>query len=60
MRRFRMSYETILNTAIRPPRNEFSPEELGPKRFELEGRQYERTDYTVSESASRSFGLENV
>ena len=45
-----MSYETILNTAIRPPRNEFSPEELGPKRFELEGRQYERTDYTVGES----------
>ena len=43
-----MSYETILKTAIRPPRNKFAPEELGPKRFQVGGKQYERIDYTVS------------
>eukprot|EP00331_Platyophrya_macrostoma_P010127 CAMPEP_0176429674 /NCGR_PEP_ID=MMETSP0127-20121128/13838_1 /TAXON_ID=938130 /ORGANISM="Platyophrya macrostoma, Strain WH" /LENGTH=401 /DNA_ID=CAMNT_0017811497 /DNA_START=36 /DNA_END=1241 /DNA_ORIENTATION=- len=40
-------YEEVWKAIIRPPRDEYSLYDLGPKEFRLQGRNYKRTDFKI-------------
>lgn len=42
-----LSYESLWKAIIRPPKDDYSDDELGPKAFNCYGRDYERTDYEI-------------
>jgi hypothetical protein len=47
-RRHTMVWETIVNLVCRPPRYTYDPDDvLGPKRFRIDGRLFERIDVEV-------------
>ena len=41
------SYKDLWQAIIRPPRDIYSVSELGPAKFCLKGRLYQRTDFTL-------------
>jgi len=47
-----MVWETLVNLVCRPPRYSYDPDDvLGPKRFRIDGRLFERIDIEVAMSA---------
>ncbi len=43
-----MVWETLVNLVCRPPRYTYDPDDvLGPKRFRIDGRLFERIDVEV-------------
>lgn len=50
-----MVWETLVNLVCRPPRYVYDPDDvLGPKRFRIDGRLFERIDVEVSHAACES------
>ena len=43
----KISYETLWKAIIRPPRDEYYTDELGPSTFKLLNKTYHRKDYTI-------------
>ena len=43
----KISYEVLWKAIIRPPRDDYKIENLGPKMFRFNGRVYQRTDYEI-------------
>ena len=43
----KISYETLWKAIIRPPRDEYFTDELGPNSFKLLSKIYIRKDYTI-------------
>ena len=41
------SYDDLWKAVIRPTRDEYSDSELGPEKFEIKGKFYKRTDFTL-------------
>ncbi|MCQ2820946.1 MAG: alpha/beta fold hydrolase [archaeon] len=42
------SYEDLWKAVIRPNRDEYSEEELGPEKFEIKGKLFKRTDFSIT------------
>ena len=40
-------YEQLINAIIRPPRAEYDPRDMGPKRFQISGFKFQRVDITL-------------
>jgi len=43
----KVGYSDLVDAIIRPPRAEYSMDELGPMNFQLRGRHYERSDFQI-------------
>eukprot|EP01016_Furgasonia_blochmanni_P019637 TRINITY_DN2194_c0_g1_i1.p1 TRINITY_DN2194_c0_g1~~TRINITY_DN2194_c0_g1_i1.p1 ORF type:complete len:373 (+),score=71.56 TRINITY_DN2194_c0_g1_i1:143-1261(+) len=43
--KFKNGYEDLWKAIIRPPKDEYNIEDLGPKLFSLNGKKYKRTDF---------------
>lgn len=41
------SYDDLWKAVIRPPRDEYEDNELGPEKFNIRGKNYKRTDFTL-------------
>ena len=41
------TYEDLWKAVIRPARDEYQEKELGPEKFEMKGKFYKRTDFTI-------------
>ena len=41
------SYDDLWKAVIRPTRDEYSESELGPEKFEIKGKFYKRTDFSI-------------
>jgi len=41
------SYDDLWKAVIRPPRDEYTDNELGPEKFTIKGKNYKRTDITI-------------
>ena len=44
------SYEDLWKAVIRPTRDEYTDSELGPEKFEIKGKFYKRTDFSLTNS----------
>lgn len=44
---YNLSYETLINAIIRPPRAKYNPDTLSPPLFEYKNKEYSRTDFTL-------------
>ena len=42
------SYEDLWKAVIRPNRDEYTDDELGPEKFEIKGKLYKRTDFSIT------------
>jgi cephalosporin-C deacetylase-like acetyl esterase len=42
------SYDDLWKAVIRPPRDEYEDTELGPEKFNIKGKNYKRTDITLT------------
>ena len=43
--KIKFSYETLWKFIIRPPRDDYTEDMLGPKNFKMNGKSYHRIDY---------------
>lgn len=41
------SYDDLWKAVIRPPRDEYLDSDLGPEKFNIKGKNYKRTDFTL-------------
>ncbi len=41
------SYDDLWKAVIRPPRDEYLDTDLGPEKFNIKGKNYKRTDFTI-------------
>jgi len=41
------SYDDLWKAVIRPPRDEYEEKDLGPEKFNIRGRNYKRTDFSI-------------
>jgi len=47
-KKLKEGYGSLWQAIIRPPREEYSSEDLGPSQFNLHGRTFQRTDFTIT------------
>ena len=48
--KIKFSYETLWKFIIRPPRDDYTEDMLGPKNFKMHGKSYHRLDYEITSS----------
>ncbi len=41
------TYDDLWKAVIRPPRDEYTDMDLGPEKFNIRGKNYKRTDFTI-------------
>lgn len=42
------NYDDLWKAVIRPPRDNYEHKELGPEKFTIKGKNYKRTDFTIT------------
>lgn len=42
------SYDDLWKAVIRPPRDEYHDNDLGPEKFNIKGKNYKRTDFSIT------------
>jgi hypothetical protein len=41
------NYDDLWKAVVRPPRDEYKDSDLGPEKFNIKGKNYKRTDFTI-------------
>ncbi len=53
----KVGYNELVNAVIRPPRADYSVEDLGPAYFKFMGRNFQRTDFRLCNERGMSFKI---